>query len=248
MPVKRNSDSAVLARITKFQDEIKNCLDVREVVTVLANFVANYGFTTVGLGHMINPGRHVLDPKTVFQLSNWSKEWSSHWASSRLIMFDPVACFAKTHKSPFLWSKAFAHPDTENAKVERLMRDFGFRNGLAIPIQVDGPPGIVSLGAPRDEVDLSGIGVLEIVCYAAYSRIEELYGSFPYQSVVQLTPQQTAILHHVAVGKTNGEIGTIMNISANSVRDHITALCRRLGATNRAHAVMRALSLGLIFP
>lgn len=236
-----------LDRATKCQDDIRASLDVRDVVSVLAAFVAHYGFKTVGLGHMINPGRHVADPKKVFQLSNWPKEWSSHWASKHLILYDPVACFARRNKQPFLWSAAFAHPSTANRKVEKLMQDFGFRDGLAFPIQVDGPPGIVSLGAEED-FDPTDTGALQIACTAAYSRIEQLYGPFPYQSVVELTPQQAAVLHYVAVGKTNGEIGKIMNISPFSVRDHIAAACERLDASGRAHAATRAASLGLIFP
>jgi LuxR family quorum sensing-dependent transcriptional regulator len=241
-------NSPDFALVNAFQRQVKECNDVRSVVALLAQFVGRYGFTTVGLGHMINPGRHRPDPKTVFQLSNWPKEWSSHWANSRLIMSDPVARFARLQSSPFRWSEAFADPRTKNPKVERLMRDFGFRDGLAIPMQVDGPPGVVSLGAEHFEVDQRDIGILHIVCYAAYSRIEELYGSFPYQSVVQLTPQQRAVLHYVAAGKTNWEIGKILEISEHSVRDHLSEACRRLGANGRAHAVAVAIMSGLILP
>lgn len=240
------SDRAALIRAKKCQTEIGECSDVRAVVTTLANFVEWYGFTTVGLGHMINPGLHTPDPSIVFQLSNWPKEWSSHWANSHLIMFDPVAKFAQMQSAPFRWNTAFADERTGNKKVERLMRDFGFKDGLAIPMQIDGPPGVVSLGADHCDIDENDIPVLEMVCYMAYSRIESLYGSFPYQSVVQLTPQQTAVLHYAAVGKTNWEIGQILNISQHSVRDHIAAACERLNANGRTHAVARAIGLGLI--
>jgi DNA-binding NarL/FixJ family response regulator len=64
-------------------------------------------------------------------------------------------------------------------------------------------------------------------------------GSFPSNltKLEQLTPQKKAILAHVAQGKTNKEIAELLNISDKTVRNHLTAIFRKLRITRRPEAV-----------
>jgi len=64
-------------------------------------------------------------------------------------------------------------------------------------------------------------------------------GSFPSNlaKLEQLTPQKRAILAHVAQGKTNKEIAGLLNISDKTVRNHLTAIFRKLRITRRPEAV-----------
>ncbi|MEE2689960.1 MAG: autoinducer binding domain-containing protein [Pseudomonadota bacterium] len=236
-------------RIGKALAEIAFCMDAREVIGVLSRYAERFGFATVGLGHIVNPQLSAVRRENLFQLSTWRKEWTDYWAGNNLIMRDPVARYSLYKHKPFRWSEAFANDLTEDKKVERVMRDFGFRDGISFPMHTDGlPPGAVSLGADRFELSETELGELHLVCVHAYAKIEELYGSFPYQSPVKLTVREREILHYVAGGKTNWEIGAILEISQHSVRDHLKAACEKLDAVGRAHAVAIALRLGLILP
>ena len=58
---------------------------------------------------------------------------------------------------------------------------------------------------------------------------------FPYGS--KLTARELQVLHGAALGKTNEEIGVELFLSVETVRTHMKHVLRRLGATNRAHAV-----------
>ena len=47
-------------------------------------------------------------------------------------------------------------------------------------------------------------------------------------------------------GRTNVEIAGSLDISPNTVKDHVTSLYRKLGARNRVEAVRLAQELGLL--
>jgi len=53
-----------------------------------------------------------------------------------------------------------------------------------------------------------------------------------------MTARQTQILTALAHGLTNKEIGKLCGVSANCIKLHIAAIYDKLGAANRAEAVM----------
>lgn len=237
------------ARVSLAAAEIAACSDARAVIDALTRYAAYHGFTSVGIGHIVNPQLNTVSRDRVFQLSTWRKEWVEVWANRNLIIRDPIARYSLIRQKPFRWSEAFRHERTKDREVEHLVREFGFSDGVSFPMQSDGMPlGAVSLGGERFELSEAEFGELHLVCVHAYTRIEELYGSFPYQSKVRLTVREREILHYVAGGKTNWEIGAILSISQHSVRDHVKAACDKLGADGRAHAVAIALRQGLLLP
>jgi len=56
-----------------------------------------------------------------------------------------------------------------------------------------------------------------------------------------LTPRQAEVLHWVAQGKTNPEIGIILGVSGLTVKKHLEAVFHTLGVENRTAAVVLAL-------
>jgi DNA-binding CsgD family transcriptional regulator len=52
-----------------------------------------------------------------------------------------------------------------------------------------------------------------------------------------LTAREAQILHWMAEGKSNPEIGPILGTSPNTVRKHVEHILAKLGVENRAAAV-----------
>jgi LuxR family transcriptional regulator, quorum-sensing system regulator BjaR1 len=61
-----------------------------------------------------------------------------------------------------------------------------------------------------------------------------------------LTSRENEVLQWAARGKSAWEIGEILDITKRTVDEHVQTAVRKLGATNRTHAVAIALRDGLI--
>ena len=61
-----------------------------------------------------------------------------------------------------------------------------------------------------------------------------------------LSARETEILGWLREGKSNYEVGSILGISALTVKNHLQRIYRTLGVSNRTHALARCLSLNLL--
>ena len=61
-----------------------------------------------------------------------------------------------------------------------------------------------------------------------------------------LSEREREVLGLMADGKTNPEIGDALHLSRHTVKEHSSALYRKLGVRNRTEAVQRAQRLGLV--
>ena len=71
-------------------------------------------------------------------------------------------------------------------------------------------------------------------------------GSNAETIVALLTRRETQILNYVADGNTNKQIARILNISEQTIKNHVSAILRKLNANDRAHAVVLAIRHGWI--
>lgn len=77
-------------------------------------------------------------------------------------------------------------------------------------------------------------------------RFQESDPGSPVGQGAVLSERQLEILALVAEGLSNREIATQLQITANTVRDHLSEIMQRLEVGNRASAVSSALRLGLM--
>ena len=61
-----------------------------------------------------------------------------------------------------------------------------------------------------------------------------------------LTEREREVLEMIAAGSTNREIAEQLYLSPHTVKDHTSALYRKMKARNRAEAILRAQRLGLL--
>lgn len=64
--------------------------------------------------------------------------------------------------------------------------------------------------------------------------------------VIPLTQRERQILTYVSDGNTNKQIARILSISEQTIKNHVSAILRKLNANDRAHAVVLAIKNGWI--
>jgi DNA-binding NarL/FixJ family response regulator len=63
---------------------------------------------------------------------------------------------------------------------------------------------------------------------------------------VPLTQRETQVLRHVALGLSNKEIGTSLEISVETVKEHVQNILRKIAVSDRTQAAVWAVRKGLV--
>jgi DNA-binding NarL/FixJ family response regulator len=63
---------------------------------------------------------------------------------------------------------------------------------------------------------------------------------------IPLTNRETQVLRHVALGLSNKEIGKSLEISIETVKEHVQNILRKIAATDRTQAAVWAVRKGLV--
>ncbi|HEX5149152.1 MAG TPA: response regulator transcription factor [Candidatus Limnocylindrales bacterium] len=61
---------------------------------------------------------------------------------------------------------------------------------------------------------------------------------------IPLTPRELDVLRHVAAGLRNREVGDLLDVSEQTVKNHLSSILHKLGVPNRTHAVTFAVRQG----
>jgi len=63
---------------------------------------------------------------------------------------------------------------------------------------------------------------------------------------VPLTQRETQVLRHVALGLSNKEIGRSLEISVETVKEHVQNILRKIAVNDRTQAAVWAVRKGLV--
>lgn len=63
---------------------------------------------------------------------------------------------------------------------------------------------------------------------------------------IPLTNRETQVLRHIALGLSNKEVGVSLNISIETVKEHVQNILRKIDATDRTQAAIWAVRKGLV--
>ena len=75
---------------------------------------------------------------------------------------------------------------------------------------------------------------------------QEVFAPAPDGPEVALSPREREVVTHISHGSTNAEIARALFLSPHTVKEHTSAIYRKLGVRNRAEAVKAAQRLGLL--
>jgi LuxR family transcriptional regulator len=152
--------------------------------------------------------------------------------------------------SPLIWR---ADSQTQSVEFWDEAEHHGLRHGWCMPsISRTGAIGLVTMvrsGEPIDERELAekGYKMSWLANMANYAMSMHLLTRFVPEYAVELTARERETLQWSAAGKTYAEIAKIMHVDDRTVKFHLVNAMRKLNATNKTEAAVKAAMLGLLF-
>ncbi len=229
-------------------DLIQTCSDIEGIDELLekAQLIANYlEFEHVAFGVRTSM---VGDNSPVILLNTYPIDWLDSYRQSNLVESDPVVKRALTTAYPFLWSDLkTSAPDFWGAAS-----DFDLNVGWSNPTQhAINSTSLISFVRHSTELNDKELTCkLPHLLYAS-SVIEErffqLTGSKKSsETSISLTSREREVLIWSSIGKTVHEISIILGLTERTINFHISNSIRKLNASNKTSAVVKAMTNKLI--
>ena len=191
-------------------------------------------------------------------LSNFPDGWFDRYFKEGMQKDDPVVRYCFENSSPVCWEdllKLEQYITPVGIKIMEEAASIGIRVGLSIPLKApSGEIAIFSLASKN--ASLSKDDLLSVLPQAQNFSTQvldslikmRLQSSENNASQSRLTEREKECLFWACEGKTAWEISKILDVSERTVIFHLTGATKKLGATNRQHAVAKALMLGWVKP
>jgi len=167
-----------------------------------------------------------------------------------------------------LWLEAGCRPTTvalaglaAGEPAAALLLQAGYRellvHGLSRPQRPAELESFFVLGRAGEVYSAQQRVLLELLLPHLHGGWQRVQAALPLQAAVPagagagalaagLTEREREVLKGLREGLSNQQIGQALEISALTVKNHVQRILRKLGASNRAHAVARAMALKLL--
>lgn len=247
--------------------EIERCQSLDDLKDKLQKIIEYYGFSAFNFLDVGNP--HLDVP---FYSGTTGQAWEDDYKSNKFVHVDHCVQFARRSNLPFIWDDVPTRTYDSGPKpgVVRLMEaatDHGFKNGLVVPFHYRDRVGrtysSLCVFYWKDSISRFRFMLLRkklelhlIVMFwvqravdlvAESRRIQGRFGAAQHGlAETPLTDRERDALSWAARGKTVSETADIMAIGEETVSTHLRNAMRKLGASNKTHAVVLALNIGLI--
>lgn len=224
-------------------DTTRNVASTAVLKKLFLSAVAEEGFENAVFART-NHGRLVSLPWAEFPTGYVETYRTEEWDK-----IDPVVQRAASARTPFKWSDAGPRGGftKDQKRFFEDCRDMGVHSGITIPIHGTGREiDLVSLSirsgtnvpAPR----MARLYMLSVQYWMRYCELVDGRD----QQASPLTNKEIECLRWCKEGKTNWEIGEILNISEKTVEFHLSNGMRKLGANNRISAVVMGIKMGIL--
>jgi LuxR family transcriptional activator of bioluminescence operon len=232
------------SRIRVFRDALSVAPHLADLKNICKDFCAETGleYYLFGVCEAVS-----LSSPRIITLTNFPAQWVDLNFQNRA---DPLLAYSFSNTAPVLWS--------ELEKLEgyqaylALGRQFGLRRGLTAPLNPpSGQTALLNLASPDQDFDdhrlgnlLPAAGIFSQYLFDAYIRIDKIENP----RVNELTRRELECVFWACEGKTAWEMAQIVGVSERTVNFHLTSVIKKLGASNRQHAVAKAVMYGLVKP
>jgi LuxR family quorum sensing-dependent transcriptional regulator len=218
------------------------------------------------VAEVVEAFREVLEPYEIeyFLISSWPQMgqplskvalfdamppgWVQYYDQEQLNLVDPIANAVFRLKGSYTFAEAVEgrRLTREERRAINAAERRGIKEGLIVPIYLRESSGFVMLAGDIPPLPMNARGRLHVMSVYTHMRIKALNDDDPDRDPDLISLREIEVLRWVSVGKTDSEIGKLMNISEHTAHKHVENIKRKLRASNRIEAVLKAYRTGQI--
>ena len=190
----------------------------------------------------------------------WPPDFIDQWEDQSLTLVSANSFACRFEHLPFYWRtdgtwSINIELEPVQMKTVDQMAEVGISGGITVPVHMArGRIGSVTWLSYDADVDLDG----KLDAFKHHLALVGLYfmeiaykfrdPEPPRAGFIYLTKREVECLTWAAQGKSDQEIGTILDVSHTTARFHIANAAKKLDAVTRTQAVAKAAQLGIIGP
>lgn len=242
-----------LADLQSFVRTSERAQSPQDLFDLLQSISQQMGFDHFALVHHVDlrPAGKLNDHLVTSDfavLSDYPQFWVDQYISDAIVTDDPLLIASQRMASVFEWQEMLNLLPLTAAQREitERTRHAGLENGFTIPLHVPGEINgschfAVATGheLPRNNMYMAqSVGTFAF--QAARNLMDRLRGT-PLAPPPKLTGRQLECVVLAGRGKSNWEIGVILGISQETVKQHLSDAQSRYDVGNRMQLVTRAL-------
>ena len=241
----------MLVAFETFVERSNRARNTDELVTEFLATVKQHGLDRM-IFCLQTPHDHIDMKPGVGVIQNYPEDWMKHYFEKGYDRVDPVITYCQNKMDTFTWAEIPQRLQMTRLQAQCLNMgiEAGLYNGVCTPLW--GPNQFAGIGLASAEKLDSFDGNLDLITaycnhfYIAFQRIRQKKDRPEHN--IYLTPREQEVLTWAAVGKTDSDIATILNLSEDTVDSYFRQIFKKLDANNRIMAASKAISYGLIRP
>ena len=239
-------------KLLQFSERVRCCITPEDGWKELTDFAAQLGYEK-GVYLVVSKQDGHVDDKQPVCFSNHDEEWIRYYYNHQYYFKDPaMKHILQGNLSDQLWTDYTLSPrDDVDRHFFEDVQEAGLKFGLNMPLKCANPRLVGGASFKSVELDLgafkaqlaANVSLLRSAAHIfhAYAQSAEHLHQF-----FGLSPREKECLLWLTAGKANKEVAHMLELSEKTVEHHIKRACQKLMATNRTHAVARAMTFQLL--
>ncbi|MCC5972093.1 MAG: autoinducer binding domain-containing protein [Pararhodobacter sp.] len=238
-------------QITQMDNHYRRSISVVDkfsAYSALMEISKSYGFGTFSL--LVFPVEQSLKYAPTLYITNNSNEFLEKYDDGNHLPNNYTIFRLRQSTEPITWDiRTYQH---DARKVERkrtidLLAEYGMFMGANFGLNDNrGNQGAMIFSGDRDIPNVTELAELNLLSNVIFDRLDIQPESNSESITFHLSERERQVLEWASAGKTSWEIASIIELSEHTVNQYLASSILKLGATNRIHAVAKALRLKLI--
>jgi LuxR family quorum-sensing system transcriptional regulator CciR len=224
--------------IEAFDLAASRCQSAADLRSLLQDVTQELGYHYFALLHHASLNRHLGQ---LIRFDNYPLDWQQEIHEAHLFEHDPIHAASVRTNIGFKWDDVERFVTLTGTHRAILMRSrrFGLVNGFTVPANVPGEPnGSCSFASPSSRsISKAGLQCAELIGAHAFFTARRLQGLPSAACRPHLSRRERQCLRLLASGKTDWEIGAILGLSPETVRQYVKHARASYDVVSRAQLV-----------